>query len=102
MSRQKEFNMLFAEKIKQLREELGLPQRHLAAELQIDTATYCKIERGDRKANRSQVILIAKVLSADENELLTLWLADKVKDVVGGEKELAGDVLEIVRKTEKY
>lgn len=89
--------MLFAEKIKKLREEQGLPQRHLAAELQIDTATYCKIERGDRKANRSQVVLIAKVLSTDENELLTLWLADKVREVVGGEKELAGEALEIVR-----
>ena len=44
--------MLFANKIKQLREERGLLQRHLAAALEIDTPMYSKIERGDRFAKR--------------------------------------------------
>jgi hypothetical protein len=30
--------------------------------------------------------------------LLTLWLADKVLDVLEGDKELAGKVLEIAKK----
>ncbi|MDR1783657.1 MAG: helix-turn-helix domain-containing protein, partial [Dysgonamonadaceae bacterium] len=41
---------MFNERIKQLREARQLPQRKLAAALDIDTASYCKIERGERKA----------------------------------------------------
>ena len=90
--------MLFANQIKQLREENNLLQRQLASALEIDTPMYSKIERGDRLAKREQVVIIAKFLSTDENELLSLWLADKVMEVLEGEKELAGIVLEIAKK----
>lgn len=90
--------MLFANQIKQLREENNLLQRQLASALEIDTPMYSKIERGDRLAKREQVVIIAKFLSTDENELLTLWLADKVLDVLEGENELGGKVLKIVQK----
>ncbi len=87
--------MLFANQIKQLREENNLLQRQLASALEIDTPMYSKIERGDRLAKREQVVIIANFLSTDENELLSLWLADKVLDVLEGEKELESKVLEI-------
>ena len=87
--------MLFANQIKKLREENNLLQRQLASALEIDTPMYSKIERGDRLAKREQGVIIAKILSTDENELLSLWLADKVLDVLEGEKELGGKVLEI-------
>lgn len=90
--------MLFANQIKQLREENNLLQRQLASALEIDTPMYSKIERGDRPAKREQVVIIAKFLSTDENELLTLWLADKVLDVLEGENELGGKVMEIVKE----
>jgi len=90
--------MLFANQIKQLREENNLLQRQLASALEIDTPMYSKIERGDRLAKREQVVIIAKFLSTDENELLTLWLADKVLDVLEGEEELGGKVLEIAKE----
>ncbi len=93
--------MLFANQIKKLREENNLLQRQLASALEIDTPMYSKIERGDRLAKREQVVIIAKFLSTDENELLTLWLADKVLDVLEGEKELGSKVLEIVNKSLK-
>ncbi len=70
----------------------------MAAALEIDTPMYSKIERGERPAKRTQVVALAKLLSADETELLTLWLADKVIEVLEGEKELAGKVLEIAKK----
>ena len=38
--------MLFAQKIKQLWEIQHLPQRQIVPVLDIDTATYCKIEKG--------------------------------------------------------
>lgn len=90
--------MLFANQIKKLREENNLLQRQLASALEIDTPMYSKIERGDRLAKREQVVIIAKFLSTDENELLSLWLADKVLDVLTGEKELAGKALDIVKE----
>ena len=37
---------MFGSKLKQLREDAKLPQRKLAALLDIDTATYSKIENG--------------------------------------------------------
>lgn len=88
--------MLLADKIKQLREERQLFQRQLAEALEIDTPMYCKIERGSRPIKRTQVVALAKFLSIDETELLTLWLADKVLEVLEDEKELTGKVLEML------
>ena len=93
--------MLFADKIRRLRIEQKLLQRQLAAALEIDTPMYSKIERGERPAKRTQVIALAQLLSTDETELLTLWLADKIIEVLDDEKELAGKVLEKVLKNTK-
>lgn len=49
--------MLFGNKIRALRDEQGVLQRQLAAYLEIDTPMFSKIERGDRRAKRSQVII---------------------------------------------
>jgi transcriptional regulator with XRE-family HTH domain len=80
--------MIFGKKIKELREEHGMVQRKLAAALDIDTPMYSKIERGERKAKRSHIPIMAKLLEIDEKELLTIWLADKVLDTVDGEDEV--------------
>ena len=77
--------MQFGEKIKQLREEKELLQRQLAASLEIDTPMYSKIERGERKAKREQVTALAQLLDAKEEELLTIWLSDKIIENVGDE-----------------
>ena len=74
--------MLFGNKIRELRDEQGLLQRQLAAALEIDTPMFSKIERGDRRAKREQVVKLAELLHQDENEMLKLWLADKVIDAV--------------------
>ena len=80
--------MIFGKKIKELREERGLVQRQLSAALEIDTPMYSKIERGERKAKRSQRPIMAQMFEVDEKELLTIWLADKVQDTVEGEEEV--------------
>ena len=49
---------------------------------------YSKIERGERKAKRSQIPIMAQMFEVDEKELLTIWLADKVLDTVEGEEEV--------------
>ena len=63
---------MFSERIKELRIQNQMPQRQLAAALDIDTATYCKIEKGERKARREQVEAIAQILQIDKKELVTL------------------------------
>jgi len=91
--------MLFAEKIRQLREERQLFQRQVSAFLEIDNALYCKIERGDRLAKREQVTAIAKFLLIDKNELLTLWLADKILGLIENEVQIADDALNIAKES---
>ena len=89
--------MLLGNKIKELRGKHELLQRQLAAYLEIDTPMFSKIERGDRRAKRSQVILLAKYFHIDEKDMLTLWLADKVLDTLEGEYELCLDALDTAK-----
>ena len=89
--------MLFGNKIRTLRDEQGVLQRQLAAYLEIDTPMFSKIERGDRRAKRSQVIMLAEYFHVDEKEMLTLWLADKVLDALEGEDELGLDAIETAK-----
>lgn len=78
--------MDFGEKIKALREKKGLFQRQLAAELQIDTPMFSKIERGERRAKKDQVLMLVKLLDTTEEELLPIWLADQLYDLLKDEK----------------
>ena len=89
---------IFGNKIKTLREEKQIPQRQLAAELEIDTATYCKIEKGDRRAKREQVNVLADLLEVDSKELIRLWSADKVYDIIAEEEE-ATQILNVVAES---
>ena len=77
--------MFLGKRIKELREERHLLQRQLAANLEIDTPMYSKIERGERKAKREQVLKLARLLDTDKDELLTLWLAGQVNEIVKDE-----------------
>lgn len=72
----------FGDKIRELREARGMLLRELAALLETDTAYVSKLERGERKAKREQVILLASLLKTASEELLTLWLADQVNQLV--------------------
>lgn len=87
--------MLLGQKIKKLRLENGVLQRQLASLLEIDTPMFSKIERGDRRAKRAQVIQIANYFNVEEKELLTLWVADKVMDAIIGEDELKLEAIKV-------
>lgn len=69
----------------------------MAAYLEIDTPMFSKIERGDRRAKRSQVIQMATYFKVDEKEMLTLWLADKVLDALEDEDELKLTAIETAK-----
>lgn len=75
----------FGERIKELRENQNILQRQLAASMEMDTAMLSKIEKGVRKAKREQIRLFAELLKTDAKDLLTLWCADQVFEIVNNE-----------------
>lgn len=44
------------------------------------------IERGWRKARREWIPKLAQLLKANEDELLTAWFAERIKELVQDEK----------------
>ncbi|MBP9135125.1 MAG: helix-turn-helix transcriptional regulator [Saprospiraceae bacterium] len=89
------------EQIRKLREDMGLPLRKVAAELDVDQSILSKIERGERKASRDQIIHIAKIFHVDERELLINYLSDRVLyDLLG--EDLASDALKVAERKIRY
>jgi transcriptional regulator with XRE-family HTH domain len=82
-------------KIRELKGSKQMLQRHISAALDVDSAMYCKIERGDCIARCEQVGKLDGLLDAGMEGLFKLWLADKDYEIVGGE-DSAGGVLNIV------
>ena len=76
---------ILGKKLRELREGEGLLLRQIAADLEVDTALMSKLERGERRAQREHITQLALILKVQENELVVLWLADKIKDVVRNE-----------------
>jgi transcriptional regulator with XRE-family HTH domain len=91
----------FGDKIKQLRKVNRLLQRQVASQMEIDTPMLSKIERGERKAKKDQVLHFAKILNANKDELLTLWLADQVVEVVQNE-DLALKAMQVAEEEVKF
>lgn len=87
----------FGNRIKGLRESKQLLQRQVASLMEIDTPMLSKIERGERKAKKEQVKQFADIYKVTAEELLTLWLADQVYDMVKDEK-VADNALKSVSK----
>lgn len=86
------------QRIRELRKKQNLLLRQVAAHIEVDTALMSKIERGERKASKQQVMNIAKFLKANEEELLTLWLADKIESTIIEEPEVAYQAMKIANK----
>jgi transcriptional regulator with XRE-family HTH domain len=87
--------------IKQLRERQQLPLRTVAAYLDIDQAILSKIEHGHRRASREQVTQLAKYFKTQENDLIILWLSDKVAYEIQNE-DLAYQALKVAERKVAY
>lgn len=87
----------FGDRIRQLREKQNLLLRQVAPQLEMDTPMLSKIERGERTAKKEQVLQFAKLYKAEHDELLTLWLADQLYNVIEGEP-MADEALKSVSK----
>jgi transcriptional regulator with XRE-family HTH domain len=87
--------------LRELRENKQLPLRTVAAFLDIDPAIMSRLERGQRKATREQVIKLAGYFNVNEDELIITWLSDKVIYEIGDE-ELSIEALRMAEEKVKY
>lgn len=94
--------MLFQDKLKELRESHNLLQRQVAAGIDIDTAVYCKIEKGDRQAREEQVRQLALFYGIPYEELRRYWLASKVYSLIEEEKDVNGILHLVTEGVEEY
>lgn len=68
----------FGETIKRLREAQNLPQRKVAAHLDIDTSLLAKYERNVRQPSKELIIKIAELFNVDSEALISEALTDKI------------------------
>ena len=73
------------QELRRIRESKKILLRQVASYLEIDTAMISKMERGERKLNRVQVVKIAEYYNVSQEKLLTLWVCDRVLDLVENE-----------------
>lgn len=93
--------MKFGEIIKNARENQQIPQKTIAAALNIDTPMYSRIERGERPARREQVITIAKHLHINPEELIRVWMADRVFQLIKEEDDISGILNSVAEEVDK-
>jgi transcriptional regulator with XRE-family HTH domain len=89
------------EKLRELREAKGLLLREVAAQLEVDPSLLSKIERGDKRPTREQVVYMAKMYKASEKELIVSYLSERVFYQVEDE-DLAIEALKVAEEMIKY
>ena len=90
--------MVLSDQLKEMRERKGIPQRIVAATLDIDTATYCTMEKGALRPKRNHIPLLASLFEVNEEQLLKDWLAEKITSLAMTEEQVAVEALEIAYK----
>jgi len=87
--------------IRELREKEGYPLRKVAAFLDIDQAILSKIERGQRKLSKEQVIKLSEFFNYDEKQMLITYLSDRIVYEIGDEK-YAKEALHVAEQKIEY
>jgi transcriptional regulator with XRE-family HTH domain len=80
-------------KLKELRELNGYVQRQIAAELEVDTAYISKVENDEKPLSKIHLKKLSKIYKIAERELLTIWLTDKIKELVKNEPTAKESIL---------
>ncbi len=89
------------DKLRKLRGENGLLLRKVAALLDIDVAILSKMERGERRLTKEIVQKLAKIYKHNTEELIILYLSEKVVYEIGDE-DLALKALQVAEEQIKY
>jgi len=91
----------FGETIRRLREEQKLPQRRVAAMLDIDTSLLAKYERNVRQPTKETVIKIAQIFNVDSEALYKEALTDKIAYQIL-EEEADSKILRVAENKVEY
>lgn len=91
----------FSQILREERKKRGLYLRQVAAGTEIDQAIISKFEKGERKPTREQVLRIAKFFKLKTDELLVIWLSDRVAYDLQNEKN-SRKVLRVAEKKIEY
>lgn len=86
------------ERLREQRELKGLLLRQVAAKLEMDQALLSKVERGERKATKEQIVALAKFYGLDVKELQVQFLSEKILLEYGNEPNL----LEALRIVDRH
>ncbi len=81
------WSMTIGQKIRQLREESGMKQRELAAKLEIGEGFLSKVENAQKLLKREDLKKLSEIFKVSHSELETLWLANKVYDLIKDEDQ---------------
>ena len=88
----------FGEYIRRLREENNLPLRKVAAQLDIDTSTLSKVERGERPISIDYLKPLGEILKTDCKELQVRFLADSINANYGRMQYLEEGLDEVINQ----
>ena len=94
-------NQTTGEIIRQLREEKELPLRKIAAQLDIDTSFFSKIERSERKATKEQIHKLEEIFEVEKDFLMIPYLSEKIYYELL-EEDCATEVLKVAEERVKY
>jgi len=78
---------MLGESLKQLRIARGYLLKDVAALLQVDIGYVSRIETGGKPISKKQLAKLAEIYAANEEELHSLWLADKILNVVKDDRQ---------------
>lgn len=82
----KVFHNTLGDKLRQLRDEKQLMQREVGAIIDVDGAFISKVENNEKPINRKHLATLSNFFNVQEDELQTLWLADKIRLIINEEK----------------
>lgn len=88
----------FGEYLRNRREQLRLPLRKVAAELDIDTSILSKIERSERVATKEMLPTLAKTLELQEKEIQIEFIQSTVLSELGDLEFLADGLKNVLKK----
>ena len=95
------YAMTIGEKIKTLREEKGLLQKELAEYINVKSAFMSKVENGTKQISKTHLQTLSQYLDCDYKELETLWLADRVYQLLKDEQH-ALEAIKVAESTITY
>jgi len=74
--------LTLGDKLRQLSEENQMAQRQVGAVIEVDRAFISKVENNEKPIKRDHLKTLAKLFKSKAVELQTLWLADKVRNIL--------------------